>query len=56
MRTCRVCKCFVCLSFFLFVDVVLCKTVVTNCLLKAEVFCWGGYCWFAVNCYDDVRR
>jgi len=31
---------FVFLSIFLFVDVVLCKTVLANCLLNAVAFCW----------------
>jgi len=33
-------RCLVCLSIFLFENAVLCKTVLTNCLLKAEAFCW----------------
>jgi len=28
--------------FFYILDAVLCKTVLTNCLLKAEAFCWVG--------------
>jgi len=34
-------RCSVCLPIFLFVDVVLCKTVLTNCLLNAVALCWG---------------
>lgn len=35
-------KVLVCLSIFLFVDLVLCLTVFTNCLLKALAFCCGA--------------
>ena len=35
------CSFFVCLSTFLFVLLVACFTVFTNCLLKAIAFCMG---------------
>ena len=35
------CSFFVCLSTFLFVLLVACFTVFTNCLLKAVAFCMG---------------
>src|SRR6476469_8201506 len=41
MRMGLQCSFFVCLSTFLFVLLVACFTVFTNCLLKAVAFCMG---------------